>query len=389
LLPVDAQVREGVLLCALAPGGASATLIAARMRADAAVAAAVVIATTATSVVLTPLLVAGVLGGGDASTMFAVAGRAGLTALTYQALPLALGVLVRRVHPRFAARLLPWTSRIANAALAILVVGLLATRGADSACAFLRDHFRRISTRLGSQADVAGGLGHASSVGRLREGFVHQFLRPHLPRTMDIRSGIILDSNGARSTQQDCIIIDAQFPLVDVGSDSDALILAESVLATIEIKSFLSGDQLKETLAKNNIVRKLRRVGSQIYEKGGARVLLTVPNPIIQYVLAFNGLEVSTLAEHIKEYAMQQEDGGVAPDAICVLGRGVVLRSSFMPVKVGDTIMLPRTRDTELTYRPLRQDALYAFYRRLLDDIVPLRMANWELDAYYSEEKLS
>jgi len=130
-LPVDAQVREGVLLCALAPGGASATLIAARMRADAAVAAAVVIATTATSVVLTPLLVAAVLGGGDASTMFAVAGRAGLTALAYQALPLALGVLVRRLHPGAATRLLPWTSRIANAALGVLVVGLLATRSAE------------------------------------------------------------------------------------------------------------------------------------------------------------------------------------------------------------------------------------------------------------------
>ena len=131
LLPVDAQVREGVLLCALAPGGASATLIAARMRADAAVAAAVVIAMTATSVVLTPLLVAAVLGGGDASTMFAVAGRAGLTALAYQALPLALGVLLGRRHPGFAARLLPWTSRTANAALAILVVGLLVTRSAE------------------------------------------------------------------------------------------------------------------------------------------------------------------------------------------------------------------------------------------------------------------
>lgn len=75
LLLVHAQVCEGVLLCALAPGGASATLIAARMRADAAVAAAVVIATTATSVVLTHRS-SPVLGGGDASMMFAVAGRA-------------------------------------------------------------------------------------------------------------------------------------------------------------------------------------------------------------------------------------------------------------------------------------------------------------------------
>ena len=131
VLPVDPQIREGILLCALAPGGASATLIAARMRADATVAAAVVIATTATSVVLTPVLVAAVLGGSEPVTMFAVGGRAGLTALAYQALPLGLGVAVRRLNPWLADRLSPWTSRIANAALAILVIGLIVSRGGE------------------------------------------------------------------------------------------------------------------------------------------------------------------------------------------------------------------------------------------------------------------
>lgn len=131
LLPVDAQVREGILLCALAPGGASATLVAARMQADATTAAAVVIVTTATSIVLTPLLVAAFLGGDALSTMFALAAHAGLTALLYQALPLGIGFVVRRVRPELAAQLLPWTSRIANAALAILVVGLLVSRGAQ------------------------------------------------------------------------------------------------------------------------------------------------------------------------------------------------------------------------------------------------------------------
>jgi predicted Na+-dependent transporter len=128
-LPVDPRIREGVLLCALAPGGASATLIAARMRADATVAAAVVIVTTATSVVLTPVLIAAVLGGGEPAAMLAVGGRAGLTALAYQALPLGLGAAVRRLGPGLADRLAPWTSRIANAALAILVIGLLVARG--------------------------------------------------------------------------------------------------------------------------------------------------------------------------------------------------------------------------------------------------------------------
>ena len=57
----------------------------------------------------------------------------------------------------------------------------------------IRDHFRKIADLLKAKADVAGGTGHASTTGNLREQIVKDFLRPHLPRTFNILAGVVLD----------------------------------------------------------------------------------------------------------------------------------------------------------------------------------------------------
>jgi hypothetical protein len=42
----------------------------------------------------------------------------------------------------------------------------------------------------------------------------------------------------------------------------------------------------------------------------------------------------------------------------------------------------------KLTGHPLTKDALFAFYRRLIDDVMPLRMINIDIDGYYHEVEL-
>src|SRR5437763_16758371 len=108
----------------------------------------------------------------------------------------------------------------------------------------VRDQFRKIARSLAAQAEVAGGSGHSGTTGRIRELIIQKFLRPHLPKELEIRSGVIIDSTGQRSGQQDCVILDTRMPLVDIGSDAEALLIAESVLATIEVKSFLNKQEL-------------------------------------------------------------------------------------------------------------------------------------------------
>jgi hypothetical protein len=154
----------------------------------------------------------------------------------------------------------------------------------------VRNHFRKLSKLLTAQADVAGGTGHSGTTGSLRELLIQRFLRPHLPAHVSIRAGVIIDSAGNRSSQQDCVIVDGRFPLIDIGSDTEALILAESVLATVEVKSFLDKDRLLTSLTDAMSTKRLRRHGEQLYRKGPAEIRTPKSHPILTYIFAYDGL---------------------------------------------------------------------------------------------------
>jgi hypothetical protein len=162
-----------------------------------------------------------------------------------------------------------------------------------------------------------------------------------LPAHLLIKAGVIIDSTGQRSSQQDCVIVDGRFPLIDVGSDTDALILAESVLATIEVKSNLTKEELLDALEKSARTKKLNRSCVMVYRKGSAVIRLKPAVPINTYIFAFNGSTVQTLFSHTCEFAAKANDGGMVPEGICVLGKGVILRSSLIPTVSEEGVRLP------------------------------------------------
>jgi hypothetical protein len=49
---------------------------------------------------------------------------------------------------------------------------------------------------------------------------------------------------------------------------------------------------------------------------------------------------------------------------------------------------LPPLKELKLDVRPLQKDALFAFYGRFIDEVMPLRMVNIDLDSYYKSEEL-
>ncbi len=248
--------------------------------------------------------------------------------------------------------------------------------------------FRRIAESLAAQAIVAAGTGHASTTGRIREILVKQFLEPHLPRTFSVRSGVIVDSEELSSKQQDCVIIDNRLPLVDIGSDDEAVLISESVVATIEVKSHLGTTELQETLDAIAITKQLCRKGEQIYRKGPVEIRIPKPHPILAYIFAYDGLSINAIAEHIAEFAHKHKDGAIVPEGVCILKEGVVLRTQLMPVVKGSKVTLPPLKESKLTTQILKKDALLAFYRRLVDDVIPLRMVNIDIDGYYNASDL-
>jgi hypothetical protein len=257
----------------------------------------------------------------------------------------------------------------------------------------IRDHFRRLAGLLKAKADVAAATGHSSTTGRVRESIVQDFLRPHLPRIFDILSGVIVDSTGARSSQQDCVIVDLRFPLIDIGSETDALIIAESVVATVEVKSQLDKSQLLGSLAKIAQITSLKRQGSQEYKKGPARIVMPTPLPILAYIVAYDGSALDTLLSHIQDFAYGRVDGKIHDrteivDGICVLNQGVFWTDPLMPVVSGNAVTLPQTSTPTIWRKHCKSDALFAFYRRLHSDVTYFSMQNFDLDAYYSQTDL-
>jgi hypothetical protein len=249
--------------------------------------------------------------------------------------------------------------------------------------------FRRISKVIAAQAEVAGGTGHASTTGSIREEIIKRFLSPHLPKHLSVRSGVIIDSKDNRSRQQDCIIVDTRLPLIDVGSDDHALILAESVIATIEVKSILNSDELSKTLESIAITKRLVRTGQQFYKKGGIEVRMSTIQPILTYIFAYDGLALDTLANKIIEFAKNNNDGGLTPEVLCLLTKGNITRSKLRPeINLKNmTATLPKIQP-ELTLRSLKKDALFDFYKRFIDDVIPLKISGYDINSYYSDDDL-
>jgi hypothetical protein len=255
---------------------------------------------------------------------------------------------------------------------------------------FVRDQFRNISESLLADSKKAGGTGHAVTTGLLREKIINEFLLPHLPSDLSIKSGIIIDSSGQKSKQQDIIIVDNRFPIIDVGDSTQAIILAESVLATIEVKSKLNKTQLINSLRSITKTKSLIRKGEQEYVKAGIEITTNPPLPIYCYIFSFEGDDLVTILDHISDYATQENDGGIVPEAICLLKQGVLLRSLLRPKVVDTKVMLPSAKgEVQITMSRYSNDALLVFYSRILDDVMPTKLRSFSIDEYYSFEDLS
>lgn len=81
---------------------------------------------------------------------------------------------------------------------------------------------------------------HSVIKGNNREFFIRNILSRFLPKTLAVGTGQIIDTDDNISNQIDVVISDGSFPTLTSLTTSD-IYFAESILATIEIKSHLKG----------------------------------------------------------------------------------------------------------------------------------------------------
>lgn len=125
----------------------------------------------------------------------------------------------------------------------------------------LASMMKTVAQKLLSDFENSKKIPHNLAKGEAREAAVLQdFLKPYLPSRYSIeRNGILLDIENKSSKQQDLVIFDGFLSPILNDFRAGKLFFPESVFATIEVKSLLTRDELKDVLEKSISVWELKR----------------------------------------------------------------------------------------------------------------------------------
>lgn len=171
-----------------------------------------------------------------------------------------------------------------------------------------RDLFAARVAGAVASAKALGQMNHAGLKGALREVLVRALLRPFLPPTIGVGHGVVITAYDEQSTEQDVVIYSRNaMPCLLVDEDAGVFPL-ESTLFTMEVKSTLTLEELRETHEK------ARRLEKLLHVPGGS------PEHVIPCLFAFKS-DLSQKDE-IERYQGLIEAAEPAIRAICVVGRG-------------------------------------------------------------------
>jgi hypothetical protein len=200
----------------------------------------------------------------------------------------------------------------------------------------LKSHLNAVEAHLLQISQIPANSGHNLHKGTPREAFIKEFLVSHLSERVAIGTGEIIDANSTPNQQRnqiDIVIYKRDYPKIDFGGGINGF-LAESVVATIEVKSVLTKRDLEVAIKTAQSIKLLQRNIITSFTSGYQ------PPSILNYVVAYDGAtNMQTVLGWIQEVhrsnginypsmgAMLNERINVTSpslDGIFVLGKGFV-----------------------------------------------------------------
>lgn len=123
------------------------------------------------------------------------------------------------------------------------------------------DFVNRVARRLVVEFDDAGQASTPGLIGAAKEHPARKSLERLLPGSAGIGSGVVIDSYGLASRQQDIVIYEESLcPIFSVNDTPEATYFpCEGVIAIGEVKSALDASELQDAFAKVASVKRLRR----------------------------------------------------------------------------------------------------------------------------------
>lgn len=240
-------------------------------------------------------------------------------------------------------------------------------------------------------AKDAGIAENAVLLGAAREYFIANCLKACLGGAFEFGTGVIVDalSRGAFNgkgravwPQNDIVLIEPRYPRIELAG-RPTIFLAESVYATIEVKSTLNRQELKRVIEQAGKLKALQRT---IWNSHRAQA----PRPwIVTYVVAYSSkLSLSEIEGELSLSFEQSEQGAewrrirgsdatarlpnlscANVDGVFVLGKGFVLHHNS-PIRVSDRkgSLHPRLLNPYCGYRS--EDATLAHLFFLLVSLI-------------------
>lgn len=172
---------------------------------------------------------------------------------------------------------------------------------------------------LNAQYEMTKVIRHSGSAGGVREAILRDFLTAHLPELTSAVTGVIFDSAGKRSKQQDIVFVLKTFPRLPFANGCD-LIYVEGVVATIEVKTRIKGSDWIEIASNLASVRALTPTG---------KVVLTMGNldwdetQVFSAVVTYDGAPLSSVQKSLTKVPVEGW-----PHVYLDLKRGMVARKT-------------------------------------------------------------
>ncbi len=175
---------------------------------------------------------------------------------------------------------------------------------------------------------------HHGTAGEESEEILIKFFNSHLPRRFAASSGFVIDTDNIVSRQCDVLIYDAEnSPVYRVGNKG-LILPSDSVAATIEVKSKLNKEQLKDAADKIASVKRLKRTPVSNADQPVTFSELIVSSSY-GIVFAYDSeTSLISLAENLKEINKTKPRSEWI-DIIVVLGKGVITYSVQFPGEIG------------------------------------------------------
>lgn len=180
---------------------------------------------------------------------------------------------------------------------------------------------------LAAQHEMIKILGHAATAGASREALVRNFLTDHLPELVTTVSGVIVDTKGNRSKQQDIVLMMKSMPRLRFAS-SDDLIFQEGAIATFEVKTAIRSRSVINEIGKN-IASVMQLIPSSL---AGTRMgNLDWPHGrILAAIVTYEGAQLSTVEKWLNDTPESNR-----PDIYLDLSSGILIGNRYIQVPAG------------------------------------------------------